>query len=54
MRSTAVGGGNWAFGFLFAGFFGIGLGAINAALIHYFRIISIVVTIATFNAFSGC
>ncbi len=48
-----VGGGNWAYGFLFAGFFGIVLGAINAALIHYFRIISIVVTIATFNIYFG-
>ena len=49
----AVGGGNWVFGFLFAGFFGIVLGAINASLIYYFRIISIVVTIATFNAYFG-
>jgi simple sugar transport system permease protein len=49
----AMGGGNWALGFAVAGLIGIGLGAINAALIHYFRIISIVVTIATFNAFFG-
>src|SRR5690606_27051590 len=49
----AVGGGNWVFGFLFAGGIGILLGAINAALIYYLRIISIVVTIATFNAFFG-
>jgi simple sugar transport system permease protein len=48
-----LGGGNWLIGFLAAGAFGIGLGAVNAALIHYFRIISIVVTIATFNAFFG-
>lgn len=48
-----VGGGNWFLGFLIAGSLGIGLGAINAFLIHYFRIISIVVTIATFNAFFG-
>ena len=40
-------------GFLVAGALGIGLGFINAALIHGFRIISIVVTIATFNAFFG-
>ena len=33
--------------------FGFALGAINAALIYYFRIISIVVTIATFNLFFG-
>ena len=32
---------------------GIALGAVNAALIYYFRIISIVVTIATFNIFFG-
>lgn len=49
----ALGGGNWVLGFLIAGALGAGLGAINAALIHYFRIISIVVTIATFNAFFG-
>lgn len=49
----AVGGGNWVWGFFFASAFGIVLGAINAALIHYFRIISIVVTIATFNAYFG-
>ena len=48
-----LGGGNWLLGLLLAGGIGIGLGAINAALIHYFRIISIVVTIATFNAFFG-
>lgn len=50
---AAIGGGNWALGFLFAGVFGIGLGLINAFLIHQFRIISIVVTISTFNAFFG-
>ena len=48
-----VGGGNWALGLLFAAAFGIGLGFINAALIRAFNIISIVVTIATFNAFFG-
>ena len=50
---AAVGGGNWAVGFLFAGVIGLGLGLINAFLIHRFRIISIVVTISTFNAFFG-
>ncbi len=50
---AAVGGGNWPVGFLVAAALGMGLGFINAALIHYFRIISIVVTIATFNAFFG-
>ncbi|MDP1668008.1 ABC transporter permease [Phaeovulum sp.] len=49
----ALGGGNWALGFLVAGVLGIGLGFVNAALIHGFRIISIVITIATFNAFFG-
>ena len=49
----AIGGGNWAIGFVVAGVLGIGLGFINAILIHYFRIITIVVTIATFNAFFG-
>ncbi|MFT4012267.1 MAG: ABC transporter permease [Paracoccus sp. (in: a-proteobacteria)] len=48
-----IGGGNWVLGFLLCGAFGVGLGLLNAALIHGFRIISIVVTIATFNAFFG-
>ncbi|TRD15590.1 ABC transporter permease [Palleronia caenipelagi] len=46
-------GGNWALGFIVAGSLGIGLGLINAALIHGFRVISIVITIATFNAYFG-
>ena len=49
----ALGGGNWPVGFAVAITLGVGLGCINAALIHYFRIITIVVTIATFNAFFG-
>ncbi|WP_417273712.1 ABC transporter permease [Celeribacter halophilus] len=48
-----LGGGNWAMGFGLAIMFGVGLGVINAALIYHFRIISIVVTIATFNLFFG-
>lgn len=48
-----LGGGNWAVGIVLAMVFGFMLGSINAALIHYFRIISIVVTIATFNVFFG-
>jgi len=48
-----LGGGNWAVGIVLAMAFGFLLGAINAGLIHYFRIISIVVTIATFNVFFG-
>lgn len=48
-----LGGGNWIIGFIVCGALGICLGLINAALIHGFRIISIVITIATFNAFFG-
>ena len=48
-----LGGGNWALGLALATGLGVALGAVNAALIHHFRIISIVVTIATFNAFFG-
>ncbi len=48
-----IGGGNWAIGLMVAGSIGICLGLINAALIHGFKIISIVITIATFNAFFG-
>ena len=49
----AIGGGNWAIGFVVAIFLGTMLGFINAYLIHYFRIITIVVTISTYNAFFG-
>lgn len=49
----AIGGGSWPLGLLLAGALGIGLGAVNAFLIYHFRIISIVVTIATFNIFFG-
>ncbi len=48
-----MGGGNWAIGLVVAALLGIGLGMVNALLIHGFRIISIVITIATFNAFFG-
>ncbi len=50
---TALGGGNWALGFVIAGGVGIGLGLINALLVYRFRIISIVATISTFNIFFG-
>jgi len=50
---AAIGGGNWAIGLMVAGTLGLSLGLINALLIHRFRIISIVVTISTFNAFFG-
>ena len=49
----SIGGGNWPLGLLFAAVFGFGLGAINASLIYFFNIISIVVTIATFSIFFG-
>ncbi len=48
-----LGGGSWALGIVLAMAFGFLLGSINAALIYHFRIISIVVTIATFNIFFG-
>lgn len=48
-----IGGGNWPLALLIAALVGFGLGAINAGLIHYFRIISIVATIATFGAILG-
>lgn len=49
----AMGGGGWLIGIPLAAAIGIGLGLVNATLIHRFRIISIVVTISTFNAFFG-
>jgi len=48
-----MGGGNWAIGLFLACFYGLCLGALNAALIFHFKITSIVVTIATFNLFFG-
>ncbi len=50
---ATIGGGNWLIGVVVCGSLGIALGLINALLIHGFRIISIVITIATFNAFFG-
>jgi simple sugar transport system permease protein len=50
---AGIGGGDWLSGLAVAALTGIALGAVNAALIYYFRIISIVVTIATFNIFFG-
>jgi simple sugar transport system permease protein len=49
----ALGGGNWLAGFVVAASLGVLLGFINAALIYRFRIITIVVTIATFNIYFG-
>ncbi|MEP6566356.1 MAG: ABC transporter permease [Mesorhizobium sp.] len=48
-----IGGGDWFIGLTLAAIVGIALGAVNAGLIYYFQIISIVVTIATFNIFFG-
>ena len=48
-----IGGGGWISGLACAAIVGVSLGAFNAALIYYFRIVSIVVTIATFNIFFG-
>ncbi len=48
-----MGGGNWALGFILAGFFGTALGCFNAFWIYQFRIVSIVVTIVTYNLFFG-
>ncbi|MEM9549735.1 MAG: ABC transporter permease [Pseudomonadota bacterium] len=48
-----IGGANWLLGLTIAGLLGIGLGCINALLIHGFRVVSIVITIATFNVFFG-
>jgi simple sugar transport system permease protein len=49
----SIGGGGWISGLLMAGSIGILLGAMNAFLIHRFRIISIVATISTFNIYFG-
>src|ERR1700683_1935525 len=50
---AAIGGGGGISGFLLAGLIGALLGCLNAFLIYEFRIVSIVVTIATFNLFFG-
>ena len=49
----ALGGGDWAMGFAFAALFGVGLGCVNAFFVYRIRIVSIVVTIATYNLFFG-
>ena len=50
---ASIGGGNWAMGLVLAGAFGTLLGCVNAFFIYQFRIVSIVVTIATYNLFFG-
>jgi len=48
-----LGGGDWAIGLILAAAFGAALGCFNAFWIYQFRIVSIVVTIATYNLFFG-
>ena len=48
-----IGGGDWATGILVCGAIGIALGLVNMFFIYRFRIVSIVVTIATYNAYFG-
>lgn len=49
----AIGGGNWLIGIALAMAVGGLLGLFNAALIHGFRVVSIIITIATFNLYFG-
>lgn len=49
----ALGGGSWPLGILLSMLVGTLLGLFNALLIHRFRIVSIIVTIGTFNLFFG-
>ncbi|WP_375263630.1 ABC transporter permease [Palleronia sp.] len=46
-------GGNWAIAIVLTCGTGIALGLLNALFIHRFRIVSIIVTIGTFNLFFG-
>lgn len=46
-------GGNMVTAFLIAGVIGIALGMVNAVIIHYFKIHSIITTIATLNIYYG-
>ncbi|MDP8079853.1 ABC transporter permease [Phocoenobacter skyensis] len=48
-----LGGGSWLSGMLIAMAIGAMLGMINALLIYGFRVVSIIITIATFNVFFG-
>jgi len=50
---AAIGGSDWIVGVVVAGALGVAIGFINASLIYFFNIISIVVTIATYNALFG-
>ncbi len=46
-------GGNWVIAFAMAAAIGIGLGAVNALLVHYLRVSAIIITISTLNIFYG-
>ncbi len=48
-----LGGGDWVSGMLIAMFIGAMLGMLNALLIYGFKVVSIIITIATFNVFFG-
>lgn len=48
-----IGGGNWMIAIIFSIISGVMLGAINAFLIYYFKVISIIITISTMNVFFG-
>ena len=48
-----MGGGSWPLGIILSMLVGTLLGLFNALLIHRFRIVSIIVTIGTFNLFFG-
>lgn len=48
-----VGGGSWFSGMLLAIACGVALGLINAILIYGLKVVSIIITIATFNVFFG-
>lgn len=49
----SIDGGNWAIALALTAATGVTLGLINALLIHRFRIVSIIVSIGTFNLFFG-
>jgi simple sugar transport system permease protein len=46
-------GGNWLVAFVLAGAIGIALGCVNAVLVHYLRVSSVIITIATLNVYFG-
>ncbi len=48
-----LGGGDWVSGMLIAMLIGAMLGMLNALLIYGFKVVSIIITIATFNVFFG-